>query len=93
MTALPPRLIAAGLILLGIALLAYAIPRARAAESDRATGYRIQVCPPDGGDCRMRGKVLGATACSLDLASVQLVVTDGSRLTCVKVVDGVVVRR
>lgn len=87
------RLLILGITVLALTLLWFGAKHASAAESERATGWQIQVCAPDGGDCRMRGKVLGATACSLDLASVQLVVADGSRLTCVKVVDGVVVRR
>lgn len=88
------RLLILGITVLALALLWFGVKHASAAESDRATGWQIQVCAPDGGECRMRGPVLaGPTSCATDIVTVRWDVPDGSRLTCVQVVGGRVVRR
>ena len=78
-----PGWLALAMAAAGIAALANAAPRAWSAEGERPRQWRIQVC--DAAGCELRGKALsGPTACSLDLASLAIVVESGKRLSCVK---------
>jgi hypothetical protein len=77
-----PAWIAPALLAAGIAALAFAAPRASAAEPDRRQ-WRIEVCIED--RCELRGVALsGPTACNLDLVSLANTMPKGSRLSCVK---------
>jgi hypothetical protein len=79
-----PLLLAAA----GFALLALAFPETgRTAEPARKAGYQLLVCPPAiGVECQLHGKVLAsATACSLDMASLAVVLNKGTRISCVRV--------
>ena len=84
-----PAWIALGLSAAGIVALAYAAPRAKAAENEPA-GHRtwqLWSCPPvSPTDCRKHGSPLGKTACELDMASLVNVLPKGSRVACVQII-------
>lgn len=81
-----PAWIAAAIAGAGVFALAFAAPRAKAAENE-PPGHRVwQIweCPPNA-ECRMRGRPLGKTACLLDLTDLAMKVGDGSRWACVSI--------
>lgn len=84
-----PAWIALGLTAAGITALAYATPRARAAENE-PPGHRVWQlwsCQPSPGTaCRMHGSPLGRTACEMDLWSLANVLPRGSRVACVQII-------
>jgi hypothetical protein len=76
--------------LLAVGILGWAIgwcAAPQAAEPERKAGYQLLVCPPFVGvGCYLYGEPLAsATACSLDLASLAVVLNKGTRISCVKV--------
>ena len=83
-----PAWIAAGLAAAGIVALAYAAPRARAAELDAARPWVLWEVSPDRAMPMARGTYTARTACEVDLASLANVLPKASRLTCVRTKDG-----
>lgn len=79
-----PAWIALGLTAAGIAALAYATPRARAAENDAPRPWVLWEVTPDRAMPRARGTYTASTACALDLASLANVLPKASRLSCVR---------
>jgi hypothetical protein len=71
--------VAAALIVLGLALLLWTVPRAE-------TRYRLVRCLP-GEECTVRGIADNSTQCALDLASDSFVAPKGTRLRCEKITD------
>lgn len=80
-----PAWIALAVTAAGVFALAYAAPRARAAEEPPGhRSWQLWQCTP-GEACRTRGRPLGRTACLLDLASLTNVLPTGSRVACVHI--------
>ena len=71
-----------------IALVRGGCPSARAAEVEPPSPrtHQLTVCQP-GQDCERRGRPMGATACSLDMASERMLagLPSGTWIACVRV--------
>lgn len=65
--------------------LAFAAPRAGAADSKSTPGWQLWAKEPGEPEWRMRGRPLGQTACLLDMASLTSVLPSGSRVACVRI--------
>ena len=84
-----PAWIALGLTAAGIAALAYATPRARAAEPERQERpWLLWSLEPGRAMPTLRGTYTVSTACEVDLVSLANVLPKGARLSCERMNDG-----